>query len=68
MKENKTRLAPHQMDKSEKFESWFYEDEKGIEIYSVRYPDRKVGKISKRKLLGVLSRIYNVDFKKYIKS
>jgi hypothetical protein len=63
----KLSLKPHQIDKSINFESWFYEDEGGIEVYSTRYPQRSVGRISKRKLLGVLSRIYQVDFSKYIK-
>lgn len=60
-------LKPHQIDKSEQFEAWYYEDEKGIEIYSVRYPNRHIGRISKRKLLGVVSRIYGVDFKQFIR-
>ena len=49
---------------------WFYEEKNGIEIFAdteFKRNSNYLGKISKRKLLGIVSRIYQIDFKKYIK-
>lgn len=56
---------PGHIDKSESFESWFYEEPHGIEIFSTRYPNRMVGKIPKKILLRAISNIYGIDFEKY---
>jgi len=60
-------LLPKQIDKSKGFESWYYEEKNGISIYSVRYPNREVGRIGKRKLLTAISRIYGIDFSKMLR-
>ncbi len=48
---------------------WYYEEKKGISVYAdfeKPHDSNFVGNISARKLLGILSRIYQVDFKKYL--
>ena len=60
----KLKLKPHEIKPGQ---SWFYEDEKGIDIYHNNAP-KQVGTISKRKLLGVLGRIYQIDFAKIVQA
>ena len=61
----KLKLKPHQIKPNN--ESWFYEDRKGIHIYH-NGTTKSVGIITKRKLLGVLSRIYQIDFAKIVQA
>ena len=42
---------------------WYYEDKKGLELYTTL---EKVGRIRASRLLKSLSRIYGVDFSKYL--
>jgi len=48
-------------------EFWYYEDKRSLEFYMDKLPSGKLGRIRASTMLKSLSRIYGVDFSKYIK-